>query len=218
MRQAAGDHRFVKLGPRRDAQAAVVVERALAALGDEQVFVRRVVNQAGDDGAFAFERDRDRKVRDAVEEIGGAVERIDDPAVRLVRAFMHAAFLAEEAVAGARLLEVVAQHPLGAAVRGGDEIARPLQRNLQMLDLAEVALEAAPGAPGRFDHDVDDGGVLHGVRVRGAARAVKPAAGDTGGEGRNSAQNSHSPLQSPATVIEIAGSSPAMTSVIVLAM
>ena len=80
-----------------------------------------------------------------------------------VGACAGAAFLAEKAVAGPRLGEFRAQDLLGAAVRGGDEIARALQRHLQMLDLAEVALEAAPGEPGGLGHDVDDGGVQHAV-------------------------------------------------------
>ena len=73
-----------------------------AALGGEQLLVGRVVDQAGDDGALALERDRDGEMRNAVQEIGGAVERIDDPAVGLVGAFMRAAFLAEKAIARTR--------------------------------------------------------------------------------------------------------------------
>ena len=102
-------------------------------------------------------------MRNAVQEIGGAVERIDDPAVALVGARARAAFLAEEAVIRPRLGELLAHDLLGAAVGGGDEIARPLERHLQMLDLAEIALEAAPGAMRRLDHDVEDCGMEHGA-------------------------------------------------------
>ena len=65
-----------------------------------------------------------------------------------------AAFLAEEAVAGPRLGELGAERFLGAVVGGGDEIARALQRDLQVLDLAEVALErcARPCARRRSSH------------------------------------------------------------------
>ena len=34
---------------------------------------------------------------------------------------------------------------LGAAIGGGDEVPRPLDRDLQVLDLAEVAAQAARG-------------------------------------------------------------------------
>ena len=72
-------------------------------------------------------------------------------------------FLAEKAVIRPRLGELLAQGLLGAAVGRGDEIARALERHLQMLDLAEIALEPAPGAMRRFDHDIENRGVLHGV-------------------------------------------------------
>ena len=97
-------------------------------------------------------------MRNAVQEIGGAVERVDDPAVALVGARDGAAFLAEKAVIRPRLGEFLAHDLLGAAVGGGDEIARPFDRHLQMLDLAEIALEAAPGAMRRFDHDIENCG------------------------------------------------------------
>jgi hypothetical protein len=111
MRQPAGDDRLGEPLPGGDADAPVVEESALAAFGDEHVVVRRVVGQRGDDRAFALERDRDREVRDAVQEIGGAVERIDDPAVALVGAGAGAAFLAEKAVIRPRLGEVLARSP-----------------------------------------------------------------------------------------------------------
>ena len=145
MRQPARDDRIGEPLPRGDADAPVVEEGALAALGHEQLVVCRIVDEAGDDRAVAFERDRDGEMRDAVQEIGGAVERIDDPAMRPVGAHMGAAFLAEKAVIRPRLGEFVAQDLFGAVVGGGDEIARALQRHLQVLDLAEIALEAAAG-------------------------------------------------------------------------
>ena len=66
-----------------------------------------------------------------------------------------AALLGEEAEAGPRLLQLGDQHLLGAAVGGGDEIARALQRDLQVLDLAEIAGEAAAGLEHGLDHDVE---------------------------------------------------------------
>ena len=158
--------------PRGDADAPVVEEGALAAFGDEQLVVGRIVGQAGNDRAVAFQRNRDRKVRNAVQEVGGAVERIDDPAMALVGAGMGAAFLAEETVIRPRLGKFFAHDRFGLAVGGSDEIARPLQRHLQVLDLAEIAFEASPGAVRGLDHDVEDCGVGHGpaVRCNGAPR------------------------------------------------
>ncbi len=119
MGQPTGDHRVGQPLAPRDAQALVVEESAFAALGGKQLVVDRIVDQAGDDRVFAFERDRDREMRNAVQEIGCAVERVDDPGVGLVGAFVAAAFFAEKAIARPRARQLVAQDLLGAAVGGG---------------------------------------------------------------------------------------------------
>ena len=46
-----------------------------------------------------------------------------------------------EAVVGPAALQLLLDHLLGAAVGGGDEVARPLDRDLELLDLAEIAGE-----------------------------------------------------------------------------
>src|SRR6202035_4907717 len=105
-----------------------------------------------------------------------------------------AAFLAEKAVSRPRLGQFLVDDLLGAAIGGGDEVARPLERYLQMLDLAEIALEAAPGAARGLDHDIEDGGMQHGGPVPVAAawrkslirycsRLPLPRAGRGRGEG-----------------------------------
>src|SRR5262249_23931292 len=80
----------------------------------------------------------------------------------LVAAFARAAFLAQETVAGTRMRELLAQDFLRVPVRGGDEIGRPLERRLQVLDLAEIALERAAGLARGLDHHVEKGGAEHG--------------------------------------------------------
>src|SRR6516164_1415430 len=138
-----------------------VEKRALAAFGGIELVIGRVIDHARDHDALARQRDRDGKLRDAVQKIGGAVERIDDPGVGFVGALARAAFLADETVARPRLGKVGVEHLFGALVGKRDEIGRPLQRNLQMLDLPEIVLQAAAGAARGLDHDVDEGGVQH---------------------------------------------------------
>ena len=89
-----------------------------------------------------------------MQEIGRAVERIDDPAVAAILAGDLAALLGQEPVGGTRLAEFGDQRLVGAVVGGRDEVARPLQRDLQVLDLAEVAGESAAGLEHGLDHDV----------------------------------------------------------------
>src|ERR1051325_3814744 len=50
----------------------------------------------------------------------------------------------------------------------GRALGRSLQRDLQMLDLVEIVFEAAAGAARGLDHDVDEGGLLHGFGWFGA--------------------------------------------------
>ena len=157
MRQPTANHAFAELAPAGDAQPLIVEEGALAALGGIEFFVGGIVDHAGDQRVLALQADRNRKMRDAVQEIRGAVERIDDPGVGLVIAHARAAFLADEAITWSRLGEVGVEHLLGAPVCHGNEIGGSLQRHLKILDLAEVALETAAGAARRFDHDVDSG-------------------------------------------------------------
>src|SRR5215813_8115418 len=97
-------------------------------------------------------------MRDAVQEIRCAVERIDDPAVAWVAARDLAAFLEQEAIAGARALQLVFQGALGLQIRGRDELAGPLYRDLKLLDLAEVAHQAARRLQRGVRHDIDDRG------------------------------------------------------------
>ena len=95
---------------------------------------------------------------------------------------LAAAFLAEEAVARPRLQQFGAQDFLGAMVGGGDEIRRTFERDLQVLDLAEVALEAARRLARGGDHDVEQGGlggheILQARRARSGARTGSRCAG-----------------------------------------
>src|SRR5205814_7272187 len=139
MRQPTGDHRVGEVPPCGDAQPPIVEERTLAALAGIKLVGRRIVDHARDDRAFALEPDRDRELRNPVEEIGRAVERIDDPGVGFVAALPAAALLAQESVAGPRLRQFHVQDLLGPTVGRGDEIARPLQRDLEGLEFAETA-------------------------------------------------------------------------------
>src|SRR5260370_12665962 len=60
------------------------------------------------------------------------------------------------------MFEFLTQDFLGVPVRGGDEIGRPLERGLQVLDLAEIALERAAGLARGLDQRVEKGGAEHG--------------------------------------------------------
>ena len=99
--------------------------------------------------------------RVAVQEVGGAVERVDDPAVGLVGPLHRAALLHQEAVARAGLRQLAEQRFLGAVVGRRHEVGRPLHRHLQLLDLAEIARQAAAGFARGGNHHVHQSGCGH---------------------------------------------------------
>jgi hypothetical protein len=72
----------------------------VAAAGGEAFVVDRVIDHGVFGLAAILHRDADRELREAVDEVGGAVERVDDPEVVLAfrLAFDESAFLALEAV------------------------------------------------------------------------------------------------------------------------
>ena len=85
-------------------------------------------------------------MRNAVKEVGGAVQRIDNPDRRAGLACLDdAAFLKLESPARPRLRQLLADGLFGIDVGAADEIRRPLAADLQILDLAKVAEHAAAG-------------------------------------------------------------------------
>jgi hypothetical protein len=107
-----------------------------------------------------------------MEKVRCAIERVDNPSIGLVRAFMASALLTEESIARAGAQQFFFQSLFRAAVRGGDEIRRALERYLQLLDLAEIAVERAGGFSRSLDHDVEKCGMEHGIAVS-RAREVR---------------------------------------------
>src|ERR1051326_3233634 len=125
-RQTGADNRLGELPTRRYSEPAVVQIGAGALLGPIHLVAGRLVDHPGDDFAVAFERDRDREMRDAVQKIGRAIEGIDDPTVARVAARDLAPSFEQEAVAGASAVQLVPQRALGFQVGGRYEFARPL--------------------------------------------------------------------------------------------
>ena len=165
MGNARADDRRRELGAGRHTNAPVVEIGALAFLGDIGVVGYRVVDQPRDEFAVALQRDRNAEDRNAVQEIRGAVERVHDPAMGGVGTRDLAALFHQESVAGPRLGKFGEDDLLRTRVRGADEVRRAFERDLQVLDLAEVAGEAAAGLAGGPDHDVHQRGCGHGIPV-----------------------------------------------------
>ena len=156
MRHAGAYNGIRELDAAGDAQAAVIDEGAAAPFGGVELVHRRIVDDAGDQLALSLERDRDGEYRDAVQEIGRAVERVDDPAVLAVIAVDRAAFFHQEGIARPRTRELGVDDFLGLAVGLADIVARTFQRDLQVLHFAEVARQRTAGLDCGLNHDVED--------------------------------------------------------------
>ena len=164
-RQQGIGHRTARGNP----HPAVVQIRTCAAHRPEKFVGQRLVDHACNHLPVFFMSDGDREVRYAVQEIGRAVERVDDPAVVSggvgVRSGQAPALLHRQPETGPALAQFVQQGLLGPEVGGADEIRWPLARDLELFDLAEVAHQGPGGLARRAFHDIDDGGFQgHGSR------------------------------------------------------
>ena len=93
---------------------------ALAGHRGEYLTVPRDRHDPGHDRAVHLSGDAHRPVRQAVQVVDGAVQRIDDPADPAVAGF--APFLAEDGVAGPLRPDPLRDHHLGCAVHLGDHV------------------------------------------------------------------------------------------------
>ena len=90
-----------------------------------------------------------------------ANQDIADPAMRAVGARDLARFFQQEGVGRPGLAQLVEDDLLGPLIGVGDEIRRPLARDLQVLDLAEILDQRAARLDGSGHHDVEKGGARH---------------------------------------------------------
>ena len=81
VRKTGADQRFFQLGALADADAALVEEGATALAGGKQFVALGIEHHGLSKLPVMGERDRNRVLREAVNEVGGAVQRVDDPLV-----------------------------------------------------------------------------------------------------------------------------------------
>src|SRR5882672_3390328 len=71
-----------------------------------------------------------------------------------VRSRFRSALFEQHRIARSGLLELGFDDALGLEIRGGDEFTGPLDRNLQLLDLAEVTQQRACRLKRGVSHDI----------------------------------------------------------------
>src|SRR6185437_10134031 len=106
-------------------QAPIVDVGAETLLRPEHLVLDRIVDSRGDDFAFAFECDRDREMRQAVEEVSRAVEGVDDEAMAGIASRLKPAFFQEKSVIWPGFAEFALEHLFGCEIGGRDELSGP---------------------------------------------------------------------------------------------
>src|SRR5690606_3837333 len=105
---ASGSNGIREVAAVSNAQALTVSQPGASALFCRVELVHdRVVDYRSHDIVAALQRDGDGKERNSVEEIGGAVERVDDPGVLAVGAGNLAALFHQESIGRTRLAQLV---------------------------------------------------------------------------------------------------------------
>src|SRR3954468_24878130 len=147
MGDSSADQAIDKVAPRRDSKAGVLEPSAPALFGPVAIVSQRLIDEPlGDLGASAglllLDRDGDREMGDAVKEVGGPIERVDDPARLFGVALDRAAFLKQHAPVGACIPELLDDRLLSPLVGHRNEVGGAFPADLQLLDLAEVTAKA----------------------------------------------------------------------------
>ena len=130
-----------------DSHAPVVHLCAGAARSGEHLLPDRVVDQPRFQPVLVAKTDGDGEMRNTVQEIGGAVQRIDDPLI-IVVAVLFAAFLGQNAVVGIGLAQGLNNFLFGLHIRFTDEVVALFGGDAQPFEVIEVTEQDAAGAQG----------------------------------------------------------------------
>ena len=155
-RDPGADQRFLQPQALGDADAAVVEEGAASLGGGEQLVLHRIVDHRVRQAAAVLHADRDAILRKAVDEVGGAVERIDDPDV-FGLAFGAPGFLGMEVVVGIGVAHDADDRLLGRLVHLGDEVVGPLGLHLEAFAAKRGAVDDRAGLARRANRYGQDG-------------------------------------------------------------
>ena len=157
VREAGRQQRVVQARRVAGADAAVVQVGAAAGLGGEQLLLDRVEHHAELQPTAPAQGDRHRVVRHAEQEVGSAVERVDQPLELGLRVRFRRALLGADGVLRVGAAQPLRDRPFGLAVGAADEVVRALALDLQAVGEVVVADDDAPGRPGGVDGDVQQG-------------------------------------------------------------
>ena len=149
-REAGTDQAAVQFDAVGNTDAAVVEQRAFAAGSHIYVVALRCVHQSFLQHAFVQECHRDGVLGMAVEEVGRAVERVDNPFVLGSGFTVGASFFASDFVMRIGFFERFHQNHFGAAVNIGNEVVECFAVYFDGIQIAGGANHHLPCFTGGF--------------------------------------------------------------------
>ena len=157
-RKAGADEAVSQMIALRHAHPVVVEIGAAAARRGEEIVAHRIVDHRLRDQSLLREGDRHAVLRESVQEVGGAVERIDDPDVLGVGivAFGRALFR-EDRMVRVGVEQRVDDRAFRRAVDLAHEVLRPLRRDGQPVEVAGAAADHVAGTARGFHRDGERG-------------------------------------------------------------
>ncbi len=168
--EARHQQRVLELRDVGDVDGLTVEGGAVPGGRGEGLAAHRVVHHARGQAAAHLDPDRDAEERVVVREVGGAVERVHEPAHRRGRrlARVRPGLLGQDGVSGETAPDALEQQGLGAPVVLGDEVDAALA--LGPVRAAVALAQHGAGRPGQFL-----GGVAQVARVGCAHRSPRAA-------------------------------------------
>src|SRR3989344_1653883 len=143
-REAGAEQGAIEVERAANPDASVVELGAAAARGGVQFVFERVEHHRLFQPAFVLQADRHCKLGVAMEKVGGAVERVDDPEVIVTG--MLTGFFRKNAMVGIGRAHGTDDFGLGHAIDLAHEVVAPLGFDRQTVESVEMAHNNAAGA------------------------------------------------------------------------
>ena len=161
--EAGGDERVFEVGAFGDAQASVVQVGTTALGGGEEVIAGGVVHHGLFNLAFDGQRNAHAVHGQAVDEVHGAVQGVDDPHVfRILGPMLFARLFGPDAVAGVGCQQGFDDGLLSGLVDFGHKIVGGFLRYADRFNVERSTVDDGTGSAGGLDGHID-----HRVKIWG---------------------------------------------------
>ncbi len=152
-RETGAQQRTLETALSGNPDAPAVEHRAIAAAGGKQFIAQRIIDHGNLDPGLVLQGDGDGKLREAMEKIGRAIQRVDDPDMVVAR--MHAAFFCENGMIRKGLVDDLDDFLFRHAVDFRSIIVFAFLVDVQFANIVQGTYQDIAGASRRSDGDVE---------------------------------------------------------------